>query len=54
LNYLCDIKNKCLDASKNKRVTINIEEFKTVKLANKSVNSSEGEESYSHRGNKCE
>ncbi|MCL2320687.1 MAG: transposase [Oscillospiraceae bacterium] len=51
---LCDIKDKCLDKSKNKRVTINIEEFKALKLADKSVNSPEGEESYSHRGNKCE
>jgi len=51
---LCDIKKKCLDKSKNKRVTINIEEFKVLKLANKTVNSPEGKEAYSHRGNKCE
>ena len=51
---LCDIKEKCLGKSKNKRITINIKEFKALKLADKCVNSSEGEELYSHRGNKCE
>ena len=51
---LCSIKNECLDKSKNKRVTINVKEFKAFKKANKAVNSDEGKELYSHRGNICE
>jgi len=51
---LCDIKAKCLDGTKNKRVTINIEEFMAFKIAEATVNSVEGKDMYSHRGNKCE
>jgi transposase len=50
----CDIKTECLDGSKNKRVTINVEEFKVFKIADAVVNGMEGKEMYSHRGNKCE
>lgn len=51
---LCERKKECLKNSKMKRVTINLEEFKAMKLADKSVNSEEGKDLYSHRGNMCE
>lgn len=51
---LCTIKDKCLEKEKNKRITINLEEFKAIKQANSDYNSTLGKEMYSHRGNKCE
>lgn len=51
---LCQMKDKCLKNSKNKRVTINLEEFKAIKQADIDYTSTKGKELYSHRGNKCE
>lgn len=51
---LCERKKECLKNGKTKRVTINLEEFKAMKLADKLVNSEFGKELYSHRGNMCE
>lgn len=51
---LCQIKDKCLTKGQNKRITINLEEFKAIKQANKDYSSTLGKEMYSHRGNKCE
>lgn len=51
---LCERKKECLKSGKNKRVTINLEEFKAMKLADQLVNSERGIELYSHRGNMCE
>lgn len=51
---LCELKDKCLDTAKNKRVTINLKEFKAMKHAAKIISSKKGIELYSHRGNKCE
>lgn len=50
----CEIKNECLEKSKNKRVTIDLEEFKAVKQADMDYGSEIGKELYAHRGNKCE
>lgn len=50
----CEIKNACFKKGKSKRVTINLEEFKAMKLVDRYVNSESGKESYSHRGNMCE
>lgn len=50
----CEIKNECLEKSKNKRVTIDLEEFKAVKQADMDYASEIGKELYAHRGNKCE
>jgi hypothetical protein len=51
---LCSLKNKCLDKAKNKRITINLEEFKALKKAELMVNSDKGKDLYSHRSNICE
>ena len=50
----CENKIECLKNCKVKRVTINIEQFKAMKSADKLVNSEFGKELYSHRGNLCE
>lgn len=51
---ICENKNECAKKSKNKSVTINVEEFKAMKIADKIANSEEGIKLYSQRGNKCE
>ena len=50
----CLIKEKCCPKAKNKSVTINVEQFKTLKNLFELVDSDAGIEIYSHRGNKCE
>ena len=50
----CERKKECLKKAKNKSITINLKEFKAMKLADKTVNSELGKEVYSHRGNICE
>jgi len=50
----CAIKEKCCPNAKTKSVTINVEQFKTLKELSKLIESEEGIEIYSHRGNKCE
>ena len=51
---LCERKKECLKNGKTKRITINLEEFKAMKLADRLINSELGKELYSHRGNMCE
>jgi transposase len=50
----CLIKEKCCPKGKVKSVTINVEQFKTLKNLFKLVDSDAGMEIYSHRGNMCE
>jgi hypothetical protein len=50
----CLIKEKCCPKGKHKSVTINVEQFKTLKNLFELVDSDAGIEIYSHRGNKCE
>jgi len=50
----CLMKGKCCPKTKNKSVTINVEQFKTLKIMFELVDSDAGLEIYSHRGNKCE
>ena len=45
---------RCLKNGKTKRITINLEEFKAMKLADRLINSELSKELYSHRGNMCE
>ena len=50
----CLVKEKCCPKGKVKSVTINVEQFKTLKNLFELVDSDAGIEIYSHRGNKCE
>jgi hypothetical protein len=50
----CLMKEKCCPKGKSKSVTLNVEQFKTLKNLFKLVDSDAGIEIYSHRGNKCE
>jgi len=50
----CLIKEKCCPKGKAKSLTINVEQFKTLKNLFELVDSDAGVEIYSHRGNKCE
>jgi len=50
----CLMKQKCCPRVKDKSVTINVEQFKTLKNLFELVDSDAGLEIYSHRGNKCE
>jgi transposase len=50
----CLVKEKCCPKGKAKSVTINVEQFKTLKNLFELVDSDAGIEIYSHRGNKCE
>jgi hypothetical protein len=50
----CAIKEKCSPNVINKSVTIKLDQFKTLKELSRIIDSKEGAEVYSHRGNKCE
>jgi|GEM_PF-1380875 len=50
----CSIKVKCCPKVKTKSITINVEQFKTLKELSGLIKCEEGIEIYSHRGNKCE
>jgi hypothetical protein len=50
----CLIKEKCCPKGKTKSVSVNVEQFKTLKNLFELVDSDAGIEIYSHRGNKCE
>jgi Pyruvate/2-oxoacid:ferredoxin oxidoreductase delta subunit len=50
----CLIKERCCPKGKSKSVTINVEQFKTLKNLFELVDSDAGIEIYSHRGNMCE
>jgi hypothetical protein len=50
----CLIKEKCCPKVKTKSITINVEQFKTLRNLFEVVDSEAGLEIYSHRGNKCE
>jgi len=50
----CLIKEECCPKGKAKSVTINIDQFKTLRNLHELVDSDDGIEIYSHRSNKCE
>ena len=50
----CLVKEKCCPMGKSKSIIINVEQFKVLQSLYELVDSEEGVEIYSHRGNKCE
>ena len=50
----CLVKEKCCSTGKSKSIIINVEQFKALQNLYELVDSKEGVEIYSHRGNKCE
>lgn len=51
---LCERKDECSPKCKVKSVTINLNELKLLKQVKEMIESKQGIELYSHRGNKCE